>query len=450
MTARARTLFFVSTLAAAAAFAPACASRSLPPTGQVILFVDTDTVVPLDPTEAPDETIPGPLFDRLRIELYAPGDSTPCQDCTREFSVDRKMFLDRKVSTGLVPKPGVSGYRARVLLYRGFGEQSTGPRPTSTLESVVSLPVIQAEGLVNANVFLATDNLTKPQGTLDAPVAAVTGDPPLSKVDSWQRDRRKTCAGAPASDHEVCIPGGAYWIGDLTASIPAEQIVAISPFFLDTTEVTVAAARTSPLLQAALGAGDIKYVTADPNCTFSTQPSTRETTPLTCVRRVFADKYCAAQSSGGRLMSEAEFAYVASGRVGTSFVWGNDTPNCPDAVFGRGLPSQPSGDRVCVSAGSGPGEVAKGQRDILTVRTGRVFDLAGNVAEWMRDDYEPLTGPCWTSPVLVDPVCSDPGKHQAVRGGSWNAAGAYLFADERANLDAVGTDTGFRCARDGL
>lgn len=422
--------------------------RELPPAGQIILFVDTDTVVPLDVSETPDETVPGPLFDRLRVELYDPDAASPCADCTREFPVSRRAFLEHNVSVGVVPKPGVSGYRARVILYRGFGAQSIGARPASTIEAVVALPVVLSEGIVKASVTLRTTDVAKPTGTLDAPVTPVVGEPPPSSADSFARDLRKPCNGAPASDGEVCIPGGAYWLGDLTASVPSEQIAVVAPFFVDTMEVTVARVRASPLLAAAVAAGDVKLNAEDPDCTYSSSPEKRETFPLTCVRRAFAEKFCAAQN--GRLMSELEFAYVASGRIGSTFVWGDDPPACADAVFGRGLASQPAGDRVCAAVGTGPSDVAKGQRDILTLRAGRVFDLGGSVAEWMRDDYQPLTGTCWTSPILLNTVCVDAGKHQSTRGGSWNVAGAYLWAVERAKLDAVGIDTGFRCARPAL
>lgn len=60
----------------------------LPPEGQIVFYVDTDAIVPLAANELPEETLPSPIFDRLRIEMFPPGSDAPCDDCTREFAVD--------------------------------------------------------------------------------------------------------------------------------------------------------------------------------------------------------------------------------------------------------------------------------------------------------------------------------------------------------------------------
>lgn len=218
----------------------------LPPEGQIVLFVDTDAIVPLAPTEPQEETLPAPIFDRLRIEMMEPGVDGPCKDCTREFAVDRRMFKGKTVSVGLVPRVGVSGYRARATLYRTFRSEIAGPRPASSLVSIIALPAIAAEGIVQVHVVLKTENLGAPQGTLEAPLPAGSGAPPASLVDTWAREQRVTCT-EPPREGEVCIPGGAYWYGDLTATQPTEQLVALSPFYLDSTEVTVRRMRASPL-----------------------------------------------------------------------------------------------------------------------------------------------------------------------------------------------------------
>jgi sulfatase modifying factor 1 len=431
----------------APAFASGCKTfddPELPPEGQVLLYVDTDAIVPLAPGETTDEATPAPIFDRLAIEMFAPGEQTPCAGCSREFGIDRRAFAEGRVSVGLLPRPGVAGYRARLVLYRAFRSPLAGPRPASSIVYFVGLPVTAAEGITSVHVVIRTEDLATTRGSLEAPLELAAGAPPKSLVDTWARAQRSTCPEAPR-EGEVCVPGGAFWMGDLTASVPAEQLVAISPFYLDATEITVARMRASPLRAEALRNSDVKEQAANKYCTYTASPGAGEDLPLTCVRRSFAGPFC--EASGGRLPTEAELAYVASGRVGTPFVWGDDAPGCSEAIYGRGEPGQTQGARACASLGVGPAKVGSGTRDVLSLRTGKIFDLGGNVAEWVLDDYATLDTACWTSPILIDPRCEHPDKLPTFRGGAWNATTADLRAVSRGKLDAVGPDLGFRCAR---
>lgn len=418
----------------------------LPPEGQILLYVDTDAIVPLAPTEPSEETLPGPIFDRLRIEMMEPGVDGPCKDCTREFAVDRRMFKAASVSVGLVPRVGAGGHRARVTLYRTFRSEIAGPRPASSLVSIIALPTTAAEGIIPVHVVLRTENLGTTQGSLDAPLPAGAGPPPPSLVDTWAKEQRVTCA-EPPREGEVCVPGGAYWYGDLTATQPTEQLVAVSPFYLDATEVTVKRMRASAIAKSGVENGDLKVQLAGAAklCSYTEAPGPTDDFPVTCVRKPFAQRFCEAQ--GGRLPTEAEYAYAASGRVGSAFVWGNDLPACPDAIFGRNEDTRLQAARSCVAAGVGPAKVATGVRDVLVLRTGKIFDLDGSVAEWAVDDYVEPTHPCRAALVSIDPLCTAPSKLPAFRGGAWNTGGGDLRAVNRGKLDAVGTDLGFRCAR---
>jgi formylglycine-generating enzyme required for sulfatase activity len=419
----------------------------LPPTGQILLYVDTDAIVPLAPTEPAEETTPAPIFDRLRIEMIEPGADGPCNDCTREFPVDRRLFKSARASVGLVPRVGVAGYRARLTLYRTFRSEIAGPRPASSLVSVITLPSIAAEGIVSVHTVLRTEDLATSRGTLEAPIPFTAGAPPASLVDTWARAQRVSCAEAPG-DGEVCVPGGAYWQGDLTATQPTEQLVAISPFYLDATEVTVKRMRSSSVAASGVANGDVKLQLPGGNaklCTYTEAPGANEERPVNCVRKAFAQKFC--EAAGGRLPTEAEYQFVASGRVGSAFVWGDDLPACADAIFGRNEDMSLQAARSCVAAGVGAANVATGARDVLVLRTGRVFDLNGNVAEWAFDDYVGPTDPCRAALISIDPVCTATPKIPTFRGGAWNVAGGDLRAVNRGKLDAVGADLGFRCAR---
>ncbi len=168
--------------------------------------------------------------------------------------------------------------------------------------------------------------------------------------------------------------------------------------------------------------------------------------PMHCASWPLAFAYCV--WSGGRLPTEAEWEYAAAGGPeNRPFPWG-DAPPSPDlAVF--------------FAPGSTPPQVpfaALGGRPAGRGRWGHQ-DLAGNVAEWTLDLYDPA----WYSPGGPGnpcPDCANLGDYNddhAARGGSWadgpaglrgwaRALGAPYVdpADEVAGAERVG----IRCAYD--
>src|SRR5205823_4305505 len=109
------------------------------------------------------------------------------------------------------------------------------------------------------------------------------------------------------------------------------------------------------------------------------------------------------------LPTEAQWEYAATGRGWQNpYVWGDDSPTCARAVYGRnkgppvlGSPSE------CFVDGMPDHPFSVGSADVS--RDG-AYDLAGNVTEWTLDQDAPTdgSGPCWTSTRYVDPVCAPP------------------------------------------
>ncbi|APR76142.1 Adenylate cyclase [Minicystis rosea] len=428
-------------LLAIAALASACAPVELPPEGQIRLFIDTDAILP--PAVGEDDGGQMALFDRLRIEIFPPGESVACAGCTREIGIDHRIVFEGRASIGIVPPPGEGGRRARIRLYRSTGADSAEPRPTSMLEAVVALPAVEAEGIVDVHVVLRTDDLGTPQGTLDAPIAAQPGPAEGGLAGTWAAAARRGCAGAPA-DGEVCVPGGAFWMGDPSFIVPTERLVVLSPYWLDATEVTVARFRAAGFVSPlAHGSGAMAH------CTFTKQPGAFEDLPLSCLTRPLAQKFC--EAKGGALVSEAQWEMAASARRSAPFVWGSDTPRCEDAVIARlnpstGLPGK------CKALGVDFQLPGAGLRDRLELEGGTIVDLMGNLIEWMRDDWATDDEPCWSAPILHDPVCESDGHPltYSIRGSGW--AGTPARASERefneVSMPNVGSmQIGFRCAR---
>lgn len=442
----------------------ACGARELPPAGQIVLYVDTDAPLPAGPGETLAEDEPTPLFDRIRIEVFAPGSQTPCVGCTHDFDLDRAIVRARRASVGLTLPPYTSGYRARVRMFRSDIALIGDPSGAS-VEQTIALPQTAAEGIVSVTALLRVDDVAHPRGTLDAPIPAELRTPE-GLAGTWPSARRVPCSGV-ANPGEVCVPGGAAWASTSSLSgVTPPRIVVVSPFFYDATEVTVAAMREAKL---ASEIDPMRFDITDGlpgpilHCTYTTEVGNDELLPVNCVSWSLARRYC--QKRGADLPTRAQFEYAASGLVGRPFVWGNDLATCADAVYARSWLNDP--DRRCLGGWVEP--PGAGARDRLELAGGVIVDLAGNLSEYALDMFAPDIAACAASGVAYDPVCTEPTKlpaipeARAVMGGSWVAPATSLassttgpslpFEKSRRNGPAGGVDayamtsTGFRCAR---
>ena len=436
----------------------------LPPEGQIVLGVATDAWLPRNAGDPYEPVARSALFERMRVELFAPGEREPCRECFRDFGIDHGTMNDGRASVGFVPRPGTSGYRARIRIYHsGASESAAEPRAASTLETVVALPPVAADGVVEVHVTLRTDALSAPRGTLDAPVDVEPGPPPKGLAGTWSEDVLQGCA-EPARAGEACVPGGAFWMGDPGFATPYERLVAVSPFYLDEREVTAGEVRASGL--AVL---DPVKLTADPYlysadatktihyCTYTQFAGSQEELPVNCVTRDLARRFC--EKRAAVLPSEAQFEFVAGARRDATFPWGEEVPGCGDAVYGRSYDAkQPVEWRACVALGVGVAKPGSGRLDRVRMPDGNeIVDLAGNLAEWLLDAYQNTSEPCYRDNPVVDPVCREasPSAPQgvAVRGTPWtDPGGTFLRAAVKQSASSAAPQNpriGFRCARPG-
>ncbi len=153
-----------------------------------------------------------------------------------------------------------------------------------------------------------------------------------------------------------------------------------------------------------------------------------EKDPLRTVTWHDANSFC--KAIGKRLPTEAEWEKAARGENGFEFPWGNEWN--PDYL-------NAGGEEVDVMP---VGSYEKGKSPY------GVYDMAGNVMEWVEDWYEAYPDAKYVSPRYGK-------KRKVVRGGGWGGIGHYVIPHffrmaYRYNYpaDKAFNDIGFRCARD--
>jgi len=237
----------------------------------------------------------------------------------------------------------------------------------------------------------------------------------------------------------VHVPRGAFRVGcdeevdgACAATERPSRQVWVSGFFLDRTEVTVAA------FTACVAAGSCSPPVSAGECNYG--EADRGQFPINCVTWDQAVQYCA--FAGGRLPTEAEWEKAARGTDGRTFPWGADLPDAGGtfrANWGEGLARhlwmrdqwEYDGPVGFFPEGAGPYGA---------------LDQAGNVSEWVADGYREGYAPDDTR----DPEVGPTAEGRVVRGGSFREYARRLrtFVRDWHEPTFWYSHVGFRCARD--
>lgn len=281
-------------------------------------------------------------------------------------------------------------------------------------------------------------------------------EPPKTRVGSYRYAEPAACQHEGPSGAR-CIPGGFHVLGDASIDFLASDLqlgrtlprraVALNPFWMDEREISVGQIRqllseqpnaiTPPDLGDA--ATDIKRA-----CTWrGVDDASNDSLPANCITYAAADSVC--RLRGGRLPTEAQWEYAATGRGRDySYPWGLDEPECCTAVFSRV-------DGFATSECGGFGPLPVDHLADTCVMHDRspdgIVHLGGNVNEFVRGSLVDYGHECFgKAGVLLDPVCEQAG-YGVARGGDWSSGASLTRATFRHAIVAPGSGstTGFRC-----
>ena len=170
--------------------------------------------------------------------------------------------------------------------------------------------------------------------------------------------------------------------------------------------------------------------------------------PVVCVNWLDAKAFLVWLSSktkrNYRLLTEAEREYVTRAGTSTAYWWGDEiTPAQALYDASSAAPQKPE-IRAAVNVPSSGGTT---RVDEYQPNPWGLFQVHGNVAEWVEDCWAPATARATVSPATVIlPNCKD----HVLRGGAWSYPKTALRAAFREHAPADGryNHVGFRVARD--
>jgi eukaryotic-like serine/threonine-protein kinase len=325
---------------------------------------------------------------------------------------------------------------------------------------------------VAAGAYLVLLRVRKPVAdAVASTTSAAVASPPFSQGPSAGRGTPATASATPAAsgspsascpDGMVAIPGGRFFMGadDGSETEKPAHKVSLAPYCLDKYEVTTAdykrcsdrgeckrAATTNEW--SGISAHD--HQAYDSLCNIR-DPEGKAKHPINCVEWEMATDYC--KWTGARLPTEAEWEFAARGPDGRKYPWGDEEPSgerinaCGAECVAWGkehgvrlAPMYKSSDSYAATAPVGSFPLGQSRYG--------VYDVVGNVWEWVADWYGPYMNPP-PETVPENPKGPSEGTMRVIRGGGFNNSDSecvrpsFRFKQTPTSRTYA---TGFRCAK---
>jgi len=226
----------------------------------------------------------------------------------------------------------------------------------------------------------------------------------------------------------ILIPGATFWMGSDDSDTQAEademprHQVTLGDFRIYTHEVTNAMYAACVEARACI---PVNALPGGPTSHYG-DPAFAEY-PVSGVDWLMARDYC--DWANGRLPTEAEWELASRGAESLLYPWGEEDPDC-DRVNMSGCVVPPDTVRVgSYKLGNSPYEV---------------WDLSGNVWEWVHDWYDE---DAYFFSSVIDPLGPGFSETKVVRGGGLYSEPVMMRSAARqpANPNRPYDDVGFRC-----
>ncbi|MEM9665212.1 MAG: formylglycine-generating enzyme family protein [Bacteroidota bacterium] len=228
----------------------------------------------------------------------------------------------------------------------------------------------------------------------------------------------------PSTIEFVRIPAGTFRMGDIQGvgfndERPIREVTIREEFYLGVYEVT------QDQWAAVMGADPGRFIDCGRNC------------PVEGVSwqdiQMFIDSLNTQDPVGNRyrLPTEAEWEYAARAGTETLYGWGNEAPVC-QAGASNGANFGDCTDEGTVPVGT------------YAANAWGLYDMHGNVWEWVQDWYGPYQGEA-----VTDPEGARSGSFRILRGGAWYNGASGLRSANRLDFgpDKRFDFIGFRLVR---
>ena len=254
-----------------------------------------------------------------------------------------------------------------------------------------------------------------------------TAAPPVDKgakelATGQKQSQEKPALAQPVEGSMAVVPAGEFMMGSPTGDSdeqPAHKVY-VETFSMDKYEVTVG--QYAAFLQA-------KGI--DPPSDWKTMnQSAHQKRPVANVD--WADAFAFCKWAGKRLPTEAEWEKAARGTDDRLYPWGNEAPTPLHANFGKS-----DWNNHGVLAPIGTFEAGKSPYGM--------YDMAGNVWEWVNDWYDYNY---YKASPSQNPAGPSSGGTKVIRGGAWNSNPRAMRSANRSLISPTDQGlNGFRCAK---